>query len=67
MFPMISGVKELDDVLAVLEHVKQGMDAQHIPYDHDVQIGTMIEVPSAALCADLLAGKWTSSPSEPMT
>jgi len=57
MFPMISGVKELDDVLAVLEHVKQGMDAQHIPYDHDVQIGTMIEVPSAALCADLLAGK----------
>jgi len=57
MFPMISGVKELEDVLAVLDHVKRELDAQQIPYDHDVQVGTMIEVPAAAICADLLARK----------
>lgn len=57
MFPMISGVKELDDVLAVLDQAKRELDEQGIPYDHQVRVGTMIEVPSAALCADLLAGR----------
>jgi phosphotransferase system enzyme I (PtsI) len=57
MFPMINGVEELDEVLAVLSGVKRQLDSDGIPYDHDVQVGTMIEVPSAALCADLLAKK----------
>ncbi len=55
MFPMISGVGELDAVLAVLDEAKRSLAASGIPYDKDVQVGTMIEVPSAALCADLLA------------
>lgn len=55
MFPMISGVGELDAVLDVLEEAKRSLAAAGIPYDKDVQVGTMIEVPSAALCADLLA------------
>ncbi len=55
MFPMISGVGELDAVLKVLNDAKRSLDEDAMPYDKDVQVGTMIEIPSAALCADLLA------------
>lgn len=57
MFPMISGVEELNAVLHLLEHVKEDCRNEHIPFDPDIKIGTMIEVPSAALCADILAKK----------
>lgn len=55
MFPMVSGAAELDAVLSLLGEVKAQLDADHVPYDHDIEIGTMIEVPSAALCAEFLA------------
>ncbi|MFA6844129.1 MAG: phosphoenolpyruvate--protein phosphotransferase [Sphaerochaetaceae bacterium] len=57
MFPMISGIEELDDVLAVLQEAKKSLDQEQVPYDHDLKVGTMIEVPAAALCADILAKK----------
>ncbi|MGE4585474.1 MAG: phosphoenolpyruvate--protein phosphotransferase [Sphaerochaeta sp.] len=57
MFPMISGVEELNAVLHLLEHVKEECRTEHIPFDPNVKVGTMIEVPSAALCADILAKK----------
>ncbi len=57
MFPMISGVEELNAVLHLLEHVKGECRSEHIPFDPDIKVGTMIEVPSAALCADILAKK----------
>ncbi|NCC89717.1 MAG: phosphoenolpyruvate--protein phosphotransferase [Spirochaetia bacterium] len=57
MFPMISGVEELNAVLHLLEHVKDECRRESIPFDPDVKVGTMIEVPSAALCADILAKK----------
>ena len=57
MFPMISGVEELDAVLHLFEHVKEECRAEHIPFDPDIKVGTMIEVPSAAMCADILAKK----------
>jgi phosphotransferase system enzyme I (PtsI) len=57
MFPMISGVEELDAVLRLFEHVKEEFRTEHIPFDPDIKVGTMIEVPSAALCADILAKK----------
>jgi phosphotransferase system enzyme I (PtsI) len=57
MFPMISGVEELNAVLYLLEHVKEDCRNEQIPFDPDIKIGTMIEVPSAALCADILAKK----------
>ncbi len=57
MFPMISGPEELENVLLVLEQVKDECRKSKIPFDEDLEIGTMIEVPSAALCADLLAPK----------
>lgn len=55
MFPMIGGVGELDSVLEVLDEARRQLDERGVAYDKQVQVGTMIEVPSAALCADLLA------------
>ncbi len=56
MFPMVSGVEELEDALACLEVAKGQLRDQGIPFAADVAVGTMIEVPSAALVSDQLAG-----------
>jgi phosphotransferase system enzyme I (PtsI) len=55
MFPMISGVAELRAVKTVVDDVKQELDAEGIAYDKHIKLGIMIEMPSAALTADLLA------------
>lgn len=55
MFPMISGTAELRAVRVVVDEVKAELTAEGIPFDHDVKLGIMIEMPSAALTADLLA------------
>ena len=55
MFPMISGSEELCEVLSFLEEVKSECRAKGIPFDENMEIGTMIEVPSAAITADVLA------------
>ena len=55
MFPMISGVSELRAAKAVVEEVKVDLTAEGLPYDPHVKLGIMIEMPSAALTADLLA------------
>jgi len=57
MFPMISGVEELDNVLEVLEMVKKELKHEGIAFDDKIPIGIMIEVPSAALISDVLAKK----------
>jgi phosphotransferase system enzyme I (PtsI) len=55
MFPMISGVSELRAAKAVVDEVKTELTAQGISFDEHVKLGIMIEMPSAALTADLLA------------
>ncbi|HSK05739.1 MAG TPA: phosphoenolpyruvate--protein phosphotransferase [Kofleriaceae bacterium] len=55
MFPMISGTAELRAARAVLDEVKLELTAEGVPYDPDIKVGIMIEMPSAALTADLLA------------
>jgi phosphoenolpyruvate-protein phosphotransferase (PTS system enzyme I) len=55
MFPMISGVAELRAVKLVVEDVKRELEHEGKAYDKDVKLGIMIEMPSAALTADLLA------------
>lgn len=57
MFPMISGNDELDGVLMILEQVKQELRSSNVRFDENIKIGTMIEVPSAALISDVLAKK----------
>ena len=55
MFPLVSGVQELRQVKALLREIKNELDAEGVPYDPKIPIGIMIEVPSAALVADMLA------------
>ncbi|EEF62320.1 phosphoenolpyruvate--protein phosphotransferase [Pedosphaera parvula] len=55
MYPMISGVDELNQANALLEQYKAELRAEKIPFDEGMEIGAMIEVPSAALVADALA------------
>ncbi len=55
MFPMISTVEELRHCKTLLNEVKEDLEEEGIPFKRDVPIGTMIEVPSAALLADVLA------------
>ncbi len=55
MFPMISGAEELEAVLGVLEQAKQELRARGQPFDEQVPVGIMIEVPSAAFTSDILA------------
>ena len=55
MFPMISGVAELRQAKAVLEECKNELRNESLPFDEKMEVGIMIEVPSAAVIADLLA------------
>ena len=55
MFPMISSVEELRAAKEVLEECKKELDDENITYDQNIQVGIMIEIPSAALIADKLA------------
>ncbi len=55
MFPMISGVEELRRAKAILEEAKGELRDRHVPYNATLEIGAMIEVPSAALTSDILS------------
>jgi phosphotransferase system enzyme I (PtsI) len=57
MFPLVSGIEELDQALALLEEAKSECRKNNHPFDNEIKAGTMIEVPSAAVIADLLAEK----------
>lgn len=57
MYPMVSGVEELDRANALLEECRAELRAKKVPFDEKLRVGTMIEIPSAALTADLLAQK----------
>jgi phosphotransferase system enzyme I (PtsI) len=55
MFPMISGVGELRGVKAIVADVMDELRGDGIAFDEDIELGIMIEMPSAALTADMLA------------
>lgn len=57
MFPMICCVEEVDELLASVERTKQDLQREGKPFNPNIKIGVMIEIPSAALLADRLAGK----------
>jgi len=52
---MISGNEELARANALLEECKAELRARNLPFDEQLKVGAMIEIPSAALTADLLA------------
>ncbi|MBU1853219.1 MAG: phosphoenolpyruvate--protein phosphotransferase [Candidatus Omnitrophica bacterium] len=55
MFPMISGVEELRQAKGVLDEAKEELRTRHVKFNEDIEVGAMIEIPSAALTCDLLA------------
>ncbi|MCU0581892.1 MAG: phosphoenolpyruvate--protein phosphotransferase, partial [Syntrophales bacterium] len=55
LFPMISGMEEILQAKRIYNDVKADLQTQGIPFGEDIQIGVMIEVPSAVIIADALA------------
>lgn len=55
MFPMIASVKELVDAKKIVEDVKNELRKKKIPFNENIEIGIMMEIPSAAIMADELA------------
>ncbi len=54
MYPMISGADELSRANAILEECKLELKARGQAYDEDMEVGAMIEIPSAAATIDIL-------------
>jgi len=57
MFPMISGLDELRRAIAILDECKEELRSTRIDVAEKVEVGAMIEIPSAAICASVLAGE----------
>lgn len=55
MFPMVGSVQDFRRAKAVLEQAKQELDVEKIPYDANIKVGIMVEIPSIALMADKAA------------
>ncbi len=55
MFPMISGLEELEEALEILEEAKESLKKESIEFADKIPVGIMIETPSAALTSDILA------------
>jgi len=55
MFPMISGIGEIIAAKKILNETKKELSNENIPFNGNIELGMMIEVPSAAILSDLLA------------
>ncbi|HKI69882.1 MAG TPA: phosphoenolpyruvate--protein phosphotransferase, partial [Verrucomicrobiae bacterium] len=57
MYPMISGLDEMCQANALVEEYKAELRREGAAFDEKLEIGAMIEIPSAAMIADILARK----------
>lgn len=55
MLPMISSLEEILETKKLIEDVKKELDTEGIPYNRNIKIGIIIEVPSTVIIADTLA------------
>jgi len=55
MYPMITSIDELRQANVYLEEVRKELRSKNIAFDNNLEVGIMIETPSAAVVADLLA------------
>ena len=55
MFPMISNIQELRQAKNILTEAKNELLIENLPFNADIKVGIMIEIPSAAITADILA------------
>ena len=57
MIPMVSNFDEISQVMAIIKQTKAELKADGIAYDSRIRVGGMIEVPAAAIMAELFAQK----------
>lgn len=55
MYPMVSQIAEIRKANAILEKAKTELRDENISFDEDLEVGIMVEIPAAAIAADLLA------------
>jgi phosphotransferase system enzyme I (PtsI) len=55
MFPLVTGIAELREIKKILSEVKNELISEKIPFDQNLKVGIMIEVPSAVMMAPELA------------
>ena len=55
LLPVVGGLEEVRDTRAIIHQVQEELDAAGLPFNREVPLGAMIEVPSAALMAPALA------------
>ena len=57
LFPMISTYFEICEANRILDEAAQSLEKEGLPYKRDIEVGVMIEVPSAVIMADVIAEK----------
>jgi phosphotransferase system enzyme I (PtsI) len=57
LVPMLSSVPEVTQTLHLIENAKQSLRLERIPFDENIQIGGMIEIPAAALSVEIFMRK----------
>jgi len=57
LLPMLTNVSEVLQALDIIENVKQQLSDEGLEFDEEIEVGGMIEVPSAAVAADQFAEK----------
>lgn len=55
MFPMVSGLREVREAKEVLKTAMDELTKEHVPFDPNIEVGVMIEIPSAAIMANEIA------------
>ena len=55
MLPMLSSIQETRQVLEMIEEIKAELARQQLAFDENIPVGAMVEVPAAAICADIFA------------
>ncbi|NIS74073.1 MAG: phosphoenolpyruvate--protein phosphotransferase [Deltaproteobacteria bacterium] len=56
MFPMVSCAWEIEEAKKIVEEAKGDLSRKGLSFDEEIKVGIMVEVPSAAIIADILAG-----------
>lgn len=57
MFPLVSGLSEIERARDMVSRCMEELAREGVPFDAAMPVGIMVEVPSAAVCADFLAPK----------
>ncbi|MDR7870836.1 MAG: phosphoenolpyruvate--protein phosphotransferase [Tissierellaceae bacterium] len=55
MFPMISNINEVREAKSILEEIKMDLRAENIPFDENIEIGIMVEIPAVAIHSRIFA------------